>query len=70
MIRKGFSFIAQLWISAATVAYGQSGNAPGRVSGKVKDDRGGVAAATVTLLPTGPAKVEVYRTVTGTRPIK
>ena len=44
MIRKCFSKIALLLICAATVAYGQSGNAPGRVSGKVTDDRGGIAA--------------------------
>lgn len=66
MIRKGFSIIVFLLILAATAALGQSVNAPGRVSGKVSDDRGGVAAnATVTLRPTGPAKVELYRTVTG-----
>ena len=35
MIRKCFSKIALLLIFAATVAYGQSVSAPGRVSGKV-----------------------------------
>ena len=42
MIRKGFSIIALLLILAATVAYGQSVNAPGRVPGKVTNDRGGL----------------------------
>ncbi len=60
------AFILMVTGFSGGFGYGQSASAPGRVSGKVNDDQGGVAGnATVTLRSTGATKSETFSTTTG-----